>query len=213
MLHSEDPRAALSWVIHDIHQRGWAMGTGGNFSLALEHHPLRLLMAPSGVDKGLVTTTDLIEVGAEGQVLSGAGRASAETPLHLAILRETGAASVLHTHSVFGTVLSTVYAAQGELAIAGLEMLKGLEGITSHSATVLIPILPNAQDMTQVGKEVTILLQQQRPRPYGVLLAGHGLYTWGSSLFQARRHLEILEFLFELLYRKMALQNDHLAIH
>ncbi|MEO1095690.1 MAG: methylthioribulose 1-phosphate dehydratase [Cyanobacteria bacterium J06638_28] len=206
MLHSEDPRAALSWVIHDIHQRGWAMGTGGNFSLVLEREPLRLLMAPSGVDKGLVTATELIEVGPTGQVLSGAGQASAETALHLAILRETGAASVLHTHSVFATLLSTMYVAQGELAIAGFEMLKGLESITSHRATVLIPILPNDQDMTQVGKAVTERLHQQNPRPYGVLLAGHGLYTWGDSLFQARRHLEILEFSFELLYRKMTVQ-------
>jgi methylthioribulose-1-phosphate dehydratase len=207
MLHSDDPRAALSWVIQDLHQRGWATGTGGNFSLVVERQPLRLLMAPSGVDKGLVTAADLIEVDARGQVRQGEGHASAETRLHLAILEATGAASVLHTHSVFGTLLSTVYAAQGTIAIAGYEMLKGLEGITTHTATVHIPVLPNSQDMAQVSQAVSALLAEQAPRPYGILLAGHGLYTWGDTLFQARRHVEILEFLFEVIYRKLTLPS------
>jgi methylthioribulose-1-phosphate dehydratase len=91
------------------------------------------------------------------------------------------------------------------VAIAGLEMLKGLEGITTHTATVEIPILPNSQDMSEVSQTLRVLLQQSNPSPYGILLEGHGLYTWGKTLFQARRHLEILEFLFELLYRKLAL--------
>jgi methylthioribulose-1-phosphate dehydratase len=205
MLHSEEPREALSWMIQDIHRRGWATGTGGNFSTVLSTEPLRLLMAPSGVDKGLVVPGDLIEVDARGQVMTGTGKASAETLLHLAIVEATQATAVLHTHSVFGTLLSVVYGNQGGVAIAGLEMLKGLEGITTHTATVEIPILPNSQDMSEVSQTLRVLLQQSNPSPYGILLEGHGLYTWGKTLFQARRHLEILEFLFELLYRKLAL--------
>jgi len=207
MLHSDDPRAALSWVIQDLHQRGWATGTGGNFSLVSGRDPWRLLMAPSGVDKGLVLPADLIEVDANGQVISGAGRASAETRVHLAILQQTGAASVLHTHSVFGTLLSKVYEIQGAIAIADWEMLKGLEGITSHDVTVTLPILPNSQDMTAVGDRVKFELQTN-PQTHGILLAGHGLYTWGETLFQARRHVEILEFLFELFYRQLLLEKD-----
>jgi methylthioribulose-1-phosphate dehydratase len=211
MLHAADQREALSWVIQDIHRRGWATGTGGNFSAVISRQPLTLLMAPSGVDKGLVAPADLICVDAQGQVLSGGGKASAETPLHLTIAAETGAGAVLHTHSVFNTLLSVLYGppaaapgATGAIAIAGYEMLKGLQGITSHEATVQIPVLANSQDMAQVSQQVRLLLQQTPP-PYGVLLAGHGLYTWGDTLFQARRHLEILEFLFELTYRKLAL--------
>jgi methylthioribulose-1-phosphate dehydratase len=204
MLHSDDPRTALSWVIKDLHQRGWATGTGGNFSLVCGRNPWRLLMAPSGVDKGLVSPSDLIEVDAQGQVVTGSGRASAETLLHLAILQQTGAASVLHTHSVFGTLLSKLYEAEGAIAIAGWEMLKGLEGITSHDLTVKIPILPNSQAMAAVSDRVRHDLQTH-PQTHGILLAGHGLYTWGETLFQARRHVEILEFLFELSYRQLML--------
>ena len=203
MLHSPDQREALSWVIKDIHGRGWATGTGGNFSAVASRDPLTLLMAPSGVDKGMVAPADLIRVDQQGAVIEGSGKASAETLLHLAIVEATGAGAVLHTHSVFNTLLSTVYAAQGSITLAGYEMLKGLEGVTTHEATVQIPVLPNTQDMKQLSQDVRPLLQEAQA--WGLLLAGHGLYVWGDTLFQARRHLEILEFLFELTYRKLTI--------
>jgi|GEM_PF-6747725 len=31
----------------------------------------------------------------------------------------------------------------------------------------------------------------------GFLLAGHGLYGWGSSIAEAKRHIEVFEFLME----------------
>jgi methylthioribulose-1-phosphate dehydratase len=34
-----------------------------------------------------------------------------------------------------------------------------------------------------------------------LLLRGHGLYTWGSDLAEAKRHVEILEFLLEVVGR------------
>jgi methylthioribulose-1-phosphate dehydratase len=40
---------------------------------------------------------------------------------------------------------------------------------------------------------------------HGFLIRGHGLYTWGKDVFSARRHVEIYEFLFECLIRKMSL--------
>lgn len=202
MINSPDQREALSWVITDIHRKGWATGTGGNFSLVTQAAPLTLLMAPSGVDKGLVAPVDLILVNQRAQVIEGQGKASAETLLHLAIVEETGAGAVLHTHSVLNTLLSKRHEAQGGISWTGYEMLKGLEGITTHETTVQIPILPNSQDMLQLSEDIRPLLQRQ-PQVYGFLLAGHGLYTWGNTLFQARRHLEILEFLFELTYRQL----------
>lgn len=204
MLTSPNLREALSWVIADIHRQGWAQGTGGNFSAVLQQQPLTLLMAPSGVDKGLVQPADLITVDADGNVTEGNGKASAETLLHLAILETTGAQAVLHSHSIFGTLLSVHYAPSEQMAFSGYEMLKGLAGIDSHEAQVCLPILANSQDMAALSAQVRQLLRQI-PKLHGFLLAGHGLYTWGETLFQARRHLEILEFLFELTYRKLTL--------
>jgi methylthioribulose-1-phosphate dehydratase len=204
MLHSPDPREALAWAIANIHQQGLTQGTGGNFSLVLQRDPLRLLMSPSGVDKGLVAPAELIEVDSEGQVVAGKGAASAETLLHLELVETAQANSVLHSHSVFATLLSMRALHQGHLTFSGYEMLKGIEGIKTHEATVVLPIVENSQDMRSLQQQTRHLLSQH-PTLYGFLVAGHGLYAWGDSLFQARRHLEIFEFLLELTYRDLHL--------
>ena len=210
MQHQDNPNTFLS-IITAIHARGWAMGTGGNFSRVVAHDPLRLQMAPSGVDKGSLTADMLITVNSLGQVVAGTGKASAETLLHLALVETTGAGAVLHSHSVFGTVLSRYFAAQGAITFSGYEMLKGLEGIITHDSTVHLPILPNTQDMQAASDTVRQRLGNGETFPYGLLLAGHGLYAWGDDLFTANRHLEILEFLLEATYRTLVL--EHGSIH
>ena len=77
--------------------------------MVLQHQPLQLLMAPSGVDKGQVPADQLIVVDGQGKISTGKGKASAETALHLRIVKATQAGAVLHTHSVAGTVLSRHY--------------------------------------------------------------------------------------------------------
>jgi methylthioribulose-1-phosphate dehydratase len=202
MLHSSDPRESLAWVIADIHQKGMAQGTGGNFSTVIQADPLRLLMSPSGVDKGTVTPDALIEIDSAGQVVAGRGAASAETLLHLELVANAGAKAVLHTHSVVGTLLSmrALNYPKPQLTFCGYEMLKGIEGVKTHESAVVLPVVGNSQDMRVLSASARQLLSAQ-PGLYAFLVAGHGLYVWGNSLFQARRHLEIFEFLLELTYR------------
>jgi methylthioribulose-1-phosphate dehydratase len=204
MEHQDNPQEFLR-IIAAVHARGWATGTGGNFSRVLTREPLRLQMAPSGLDKGRLTADTLITVDAGGQVVTGSGKASAETLLHLALVEAAGAGAVLHSHSVFGTVLSQHFAAAGAVTFSGYEMQKGLAGITTHDSTVHLPILPNTQDMQVASDTVRQHLASGRTFPYGLLLAGHGLYAWGGDLFSANRHLEILEFLLEVTYRTLIL--------
>ena len=83
----------------DVHRRGWCDGTGGNFSCLISRNPLQLLMAPSGVHKGNVSADELIVVDGNAKVIDGSGKASAETLLHLTIVRSCGAGAVLHSHS------------------------------------------------------------------------------------------------------------------
>ena len=189
-----------------IHRRGWCDGTGGNFSCVLRREPLVLLMAPSGVDKGLVAPDDLITVDGDGHLMEGSGKPSAETLLHLAIVNSRGAGAVLHTHSQAATLLSRLACPSGESAgwiqVTGLEMLKGLEGINSHEQEVKIPVLANDQDLKRLSTAAQPLLPEA---PHGLLIAGHGLYAWGANLEVAKRHLEILEFLLENQWREQLL--------
>ena len=192
MPNDQTLREELIHTMQTLHRRGWCDGTGGNFSVVKQRHPLRLLMAPSGVDKGSVKAEQLIAVNEHGHVLEGEGRASAETAIHLQIIQHMNVGAVLHTHSLAGTVLSRWYCSAGCIQLEGWEMLKGLRGITSHEATHTLPVVNNSQNMEELVKTIQPHLQTQT---WGLLVAGHGLYTWGDNLNEARRHVEILEFL------------------
>jgi methylthioribulose-1-phosphate dehydratase len=197
----------LTAAMAQVHARGWCDGTGGNFSCVLSDEPLQLLMAPSGVDKGAVAPEELIVVDGGGSVRRGKGHASAETLLHLAIVAATGAGAVLHTHSQAGTLLSQHYGPQGDgvatINLRDLEMLKGLEGVSTHASEVAVPVLANNQDLAQLS---ALARPHLATAPHGLLIAGHGLYAWGQGLAQAKRHLEVLEFLLEQHWRQLLLQ-------
>jgi methylthioribulose-1-phosphate dehydratase len=192
--------ASLAEAASGFYQRGWALGTSGNFSAVVSREPLRLVITASGVDKGRLTTDQFVQVDGNGRTVVGQGRPSDETKLHLTIVRERRAMAVLHTHSVWSTALSNLPSAGGGIEITGYEMLKGLTGVSTHEHREWLPILDNSQDMDTLARELQELLRQ-RPDTHGFLLRGHGLYTWGNSVSEARRHVEVLEFLLEVIGR------------
>lgn len=193
---------SLCRCVHELNAQGWCQGTGGNFSVTLQMQPIRLLITQSGRDKRRLDIGDFVVVGPGGRPIEGeTGKPSAETLLHYAIVRLTNAGSVLHTHSVWNTLLGEHFLSRGGFNITGYEMLKGLEGVSTHEAQVFVPILPNSQDMDYLAINLEDLLTRQ-PGLHGVLFAGHGLYTWGSTIEQAHRHVEIFEFLFELVGKR-----------
>lgn len=209
----DDLAARLARFARECYARGWALGTSGNFSAVVGERPFRLAVTGSGLDKGALTADDIVYVDARGRLVEGARRPSAETSLHLAVVRIRGARAVAHTHSVWATLLSQRHAAEGGVLIEGLEMLKGLAGLTTHQAREWVPILENSQDYPALAAQVEQHLAAH-PACHGFLLRGHGLYTWGDSLEEAKRHLEVLEFLFEVLARSgVAAPEPALASH
>jgi methylthioribulose-1-phosphate dehydratase len=182
--------------------RNWVLGTSGNFSVVLDRHPLRLAMTRSGAAKGSLKDDGIVEVDGDGALLrQGSGRPSAEALLHLEIARGRSADAVLHTHSIWSTLLSDRHASAGGLAIEGYEMLKGLEGVSTHEHREWIPILANDQNMERLALRVRQVLIEHAGC-HAFLLQRHGLYTWGETLPQAARHVEIIEFLLEAVGRK-----------
>jgi methylthioribulose-1-phosphate dehydratase len=198
--------ACLAEIGKGFHARGWVLGTSGNFSAVVSREPLRLAVTATGLDKGSLSPAQFLEMDDAANVVRGDGRPSAEALLHLAIVRGVDAGAVLHTHSVWSTVLSGSHAPQGGIALEGYEMLKGLEGVRTHKHREWLPILENSQDMVELGDRVSKTLQANSGI-HGFLLKEHGLYTWGAGLQEAKRHVEILEFLMEVLVRSGAAQN------
>jgi methylthioribulose-1-phosphate dehydratase len=190
-----ETRDLLVEIGRNFYSRGWVLGTSGNFSAVTNRDPLRLAITASGVDKGNLLPSHILEIDHEGKVIAGEGKPSDETKLHLTVIRVRGANAVLHTHSVWSTILSLKH--EGSLDIEGYEMLKGLSGVRTHEHVERLPIIDNSQDMTALARTLEETLKRH-PDSHGFLLRGHGLYTWGESLSEARRHIEIFEFLLEI---------------
>jgi methylthioribulose-1-phosphate dehydratase len=194
--------ADLADVGRRFYQRGWVLGTSGNFSAVVSARPLTLCITPSAAHKGKLAAADFLRIDGRGRLRGKqTGRPSAETLLHLEIVRTRGAGAVLHTHSVWSTMLSDRHRSDEGVAIEGYEMLKGLEGVRSHEHREWVPVVANDQDMPRLAARVREVLRAE-PSAHAFLISGHGLYTWGRTIDEAERHVEILEFLFELAGRR-----------
>lgn len=196
-----DASRELAEAGRGFYARGWLLGTSGNLSAVVNRDPLRLAITSSGVDKGTLSPEHMLLIDDRGSLLEGNGRPSAETLLHLAVIRQRGAGAVLHTHSVWSNILSDAYGDLGSFKIVGYEMLKGLSGISTHEHEEALPIIENSQEMSTLSKAVEQRLIEY-PAAHGFILRRHGMYTWGRDIVEAKRHVEILEFLFEVCGRK-----------
>lgn len=184
----------------EFYARGWVYGTSGNFSAVAGRDPLSIAITASGLDKGALIPANILAINGECEILRGTGVPSAETRVHLSVITHTDAGAVLHTHSVWGNLLGDLHLSAGAIPLTGQEMLKGLAGVETHEHRELIPILPNTQDYEKLSAQVEQTLRAH-PSCHGILLHRHGLYTWGRDLEEARRHVEILEYLFEVSVR------------
>ncbi len=181
------------------------LGTSGNLSILIEENPLQFLITASGNDKGELTEEDFLLVDEKAQLLSQSmSKPSAETLLHSTIYKHTGAKAVFHVHTTNSTLLSMQSkksGVQNEIEFSGLEMLKGL-GFKTHEVKVNIPVIENSQDMKHLANIAPSYINEDVP---GLILKGHGVYAWGKTPQETKRHIEIFEFLFEYRMKELSL--------
>ena len=178
---------------------GWAPATSTNYSVRLpaDAAPAYCVITSSGVDKNAIEVEHILSVDQHGNAIDVEGlKPSAETPLHLLLYRTMGAGAVLHTHSLPAALLSQLARDEERVLLSGWELLKGLSGIDTHDVEISLPVFPNSQDMQALSTCVERSLLKQRSC-YGFLLAGHGLYAWGKDVSEAKRHLEVFEYLLQ----------------
>ncbi|MBA2378917.1 MAG: methylthioribulose 1-phosphate dehydratase [Blastocatellia bacterium] len=184
-----------------FYQRGWTLGTSGNFSVLLARRPMRLWITAAGNEKGDLDDTNFLEIDDDAEILHGFGKPSDETLLHLTVYRlRPKARCILFSHSVAGTILSDRSFTDGALRVKGYEVLKGLAGVTTHEHTETIPIVENSQDFLALSHVVENVLLENKDI-HAIFLRRNGLYTWGETVDEARRNVEIFEFLFNVVER------------
>ena len=189
-------------------RRGWSLGTSSNYSIVVQRDPLQLLVTASGKDKGRLGCSDFVRINDHGDAVQpNQPKSSAESLLHLVAAQQPNVGCILHTHSVWSTELSELYFVDGGIRFEGYEMLKGLAGITTHETSFWLEIFDNTQDIPSLAEQVRRRLSDHEQTCHGYLIRCHGLYTWGRDIDEARRHVEVLEFLLECAARRRMLNS------
>jgi methylthioribulose-1-phosphate dehydratase len=197
----------LATLIRNLHQKGWSAATGTNYSFKVNDEGY--WVSASGIDKLNFTANDFMHVDKNGTPLPPYEgiKPSAENLIHAYIYKNTTANVVLHSHSVYSTILSQHILDQKlkTLPISGYEVQKALEGIHSHDETLNIPCFENNQNMELFTQQLNTNWKQVL-EAHCFLIGNHGCYTWGKDLATAKRHLEAIEFLLECTYKKSLLK-------
>ncbi|MFF2482212.1 methylthioribulose 1-phosphate dehydratase [Paenibacillus sp. NPDC058071] len=187
--------------------RGWFPGTSGNLSVRVgdfSEQSFQFAVTASGKDKTVHTPEDYLIVDQDGKPCEATAlRPSAETLIHTEIYKLTGAGAIFHIHSVYNSIVSEWFWERGSVPVTAVELIKGLN-IWEENAHIDIPIVSNYAEIPRIVPEVTARLDKRIP---GILLRNHGIYAWGANAFEAKRHLESFEFLFEYVYRWELLKN------
>lgn len=189
-------------------RRDWFPGTSGNLSIKVSDDPLRFAVTASGKDKTKLTPDDYLIVDGEARAVEPTeGKPSAETLIHAAIYKIIPqAGACFHVHTVANNLISELYFGQRTFSIQGQELIKGL-GIWEENARITIPIVENYANIAKLAEAVSRVITPEVP---GVLIRQHGIYAWGADDFEAKRHLESFEFLFD--YHVRWLQLRHAVI-
>ena len=195
------PRETLTQISShatQFYNRGWLLGTSGNFSS--RHDVDSYWVTTSGLDKGDLSAEDFIHLSPHLSPVdpSETRKPSDESLVHEAIYKHIKTAQVVyHVHPPYGTWLSRQEPPKIHLLkLPAIEMVKGL-GFPTHEVDATLLILPNTQSMQDLCLTLEPLWQTLTVPAF--FIQGHGLYAWGSSPQVAKRHVEVLEFLFQQL--------------
>jgi len=196
----------LSRVCHWMNSQGLSPATSGNYSI--REGKKSLLVSASGIDKGEIHEENFIKMNFDGSFEDRGFKPSDESLLHAKLYElSPGIHCVLHSHSIPITVLSLA-TDEDELLLEGLEMQKALTGTETHELPIRIKIIDNHQNMNVLRGRLETVWNFSKGLDYAFILRGHGLYAWGKSIREAKKHVEGLEFLFscQLELKRMGLR-------
>jgi methylthioribulose-1-phosphate dehydratase len=182
----------LAEVIKHYNALGWSPATSTNYSFKDEQGNINV--SKSGIDKSQFKPTDFIIVDNQGIPTEKVNPPvpSAETLIHCILYQlfpETKV--ILHSHGPYPVCLSKKL--DNAVSFNGYEIQKGFNGVQTHDCEVKIPIFENSQDMGFF--EISLHERKNELKYHCFIIKGHGTYAWGTNLFEAKRHLETLDYL------------------
>ncbi|MCL8014937.1 class II aldolase/adducin family protein [Streptomyces sp. AS02] len=180
---TEQVRAAVAKVCHDLERLGLVVGTAGNVSVRVGE---RFAVTGTGVVLGRASAADVVVVDGDGALVEGRIEPSSETALHLYAYAGGDVGAVVHTHSPAATAVSVI---TDELPCVHYQQLL-LGGAT--------PVVPFAVfGSRSLATSVSRALVGRK----AVILAGHGAVTVGRDLDEAVQNCLLLEWASDLYLR------------
>ncbi|HTR82596.1 MAG TPA: class II aldolase/adducin family protein [Bacteroidota bacterium] len=165
-------------VCRRIESKGFVTATDGNVSARLPNG--NILSTPAAMNKGFVQAGDLVEVTPSGAVVAGKRKPSSELDMHLFIYEtRPDVKAVVHCHPVYATAFAAARIPLAECVFP--EVIVGLGAI------------PLAQYATPSTKEVRHSIEPFVPSADAILLANHGVVTYGGDLWDAYFKMEKVE--------------------
>jgi L-fuculose-phosphate aldolase len=165
-------------VCHKLYERGFVTATDGNVSVRLECG--NILVTPTSLNKGQVGESDLVEMKADGTPVTLSRKASTELDMHLFIYQQRAdVQAVVHAHPPHATGFATAHVPL--TACLFPEVIVGLGAI------------PLAEYATPSTKEVSDSLAPHVKNADAILLANHGVVTYGKDVEDAYFKMEKVE--------------------
>ena len=161
-----------------LHGCGFVAGTDGNLSVRLDRR--RILVTPTSMSKGMMRTSDLVMVDLEGRKLAGKRNVSSEIAMHLLIYRlRPDIRAIVHAHPPTAT----------GFAASGLSLDQPLV----CELVVGLGCVPLARYGTPGTPELSRALEPLIPQYDAILMANHGVVTYGEDLQHAYMKMETVE--------------------
>jgi L-fuculose-phosphate aldolase len=185
-----------------LHDRGYIAATDGNLSVRLDHETV--LSTPTGMSKGMLEPEDLVVVDMKGKRVTGRRQVSSEIGMHLLIYsHRPDAHGIVHAHPP----TATGYAA------AGLPLNQALVS----EIVLSLGCIPLARYATPGTPELVQVLEPLVPQYDAILMANHGVVTYGDDLAWAYMKMETVEHFAQialvthLLGRQQLLTQDEVS--
>lgn len=170
--------AAIIDVCRRLYANGFVAATDGNVSARLADG--HILTTRTGINKGMVGINDLVEIRADGKPAAGGGKPSTEMGMHLYIYHQRpDIAAVVHAHPIYATGFATARIP--------------LEGCLFPEVIVGLGAIPLAEYATPSTGEVAESLAPYIRSTEAILLANHGVVTYGVDVMDAYFKMEKVE--------------------
>lgn len=173
----------------ELVKRGLVFGTWGNAS-AIDRKRELVVIKPSGVAYDAMTSSDMVVVDLDGNVVEGELRPSSDMATHLVLYHAFGEiGGVAHTHSHFATSWAQACRPIPCFGTTHADYFHGEVPLTAALA-------PEDMDRYEIrtGEAIVERFRELNPLHYpGVLVASHGPFVWGQTVEQAVEHADVME--------------------